>query len=172
MKKIELHGATLTRISRAFRQAPWRTQIQVAAGAAVVVLAIIVLSSVFLLEASRTGNTGRDIQALEARKLQLIRENAELRAQLAELRAEKRLSARARELGYRPARIEEMEYLVIDGYPGPQSLAATLNSRAALTPAQTRADTADTLANLSESASEWFARSMFGVTAEAAEGLR
>ncbi len=102
---------------RAFRQAPWRTQTQAVAAWSVTLLIALVVGGLYLTVAARAAAAGRDLQALEARKVALIQENDLLRAQLAQLRAVTRLADRARQLGLTPARPDQIEYLRVEHFP-------------------------------------------------------
>jgi len=106
-------------ILRAFRQAPWRKQVQTVAALSIALLIIAVIGGFYLAAASRAGTAGRDVQRLEGRKAELIQENDELRAKLAELRSITRLADRARALGFAPAQMEQVEYLPVKNYPQP-----------------------------------------------------
>ncbi len=106
-------------ILRAFRQAPWRKQVQTVAVLSIALLIIAVIGGFYLAAASRAGTAGRDVQRLEGRKAELIQENDELRAKLAELRSITRLADRARALGFAPAQMEQVEYLPVKNYPQP-----------------------------------------------------
>lgn len=112
-----MHNAYTAQFLRAFKQAPWRTQTQAVAAWSITLLIIAVLGGLYLSAASRAGTAGRDLQSLEARKAELIRENDELRAKLAELRSVTRLANRARELGFIPAQPDQIEYLAVNNYP-------------------------------------------------------
>ena len=102
---------------RAFRQAPWRKQIQFAALLAIALLVIAILGGFYLTIASQAGTAGRDLQRYEALKTELVQENDQLRAQLAELRSITRLASRARALGFVPAQLDQVEYLPVANYP-------------------------------------------------------
>ena len=104
-------------LMRAFRQAPWRTQTQAVAAWSVILLAVLVLGGLYLQVASRAAVAGRDLQALEAEKVELVQQNAELRAELARLRSVVRLADRARALGFVPAGPANIEYLAVPDYP-------------------------------------------------------
>jgi hypothetical protein len=158
------------RITRAFKQAPWRSQIQTAALGAAVLTVCLVLGSLFLNETSRTATDGFEVQSLEVRKTDLTRQNAELRVRLADLRAEDRLRKRAVELGYRLARPDEIEYLKVDGYHNPPSaVERQLAYQSAIVPAALTV-TPTPIPDFTETLGEWLVESVFGVKAEAAGG--
>src|SRR5262249_48300196 len=87
-------------ILRAFKQAPWRSQTQAVAILSITLLVAAVVGGFYLAVAARAATAGRDLQALEARKVELIQDNNELAAELANLRSINRLAARAVALGF------------------------------------------------------------------------
>jgi len=107
-------------ISRAFKQAPWRVQIQVIATLASVAIVIVALGGLYLIEASRAATAGRDVQSLQVDKAELeLSINRQL-ALIASAKSVARLEMRARELGYAPAQIGQIDFVVVKGYYGPQ----------------------------------------------------
>ena len=102
---------------RAFKQAPWRSQTQAVAMLSITLLAAAVVGGFYLAVASRAATAGRDLQRLEARKTELLQNNDELQAQLANLRSINRLAARAVALGFQPASGDQLEYIRVDSYP-------------------------------------------------------
>lgn len=117
-------------VLRAFRQAPWRIQTQTLAWLSILILGTLVVGGLYLAVASRAGNAGRDLQAYEAAKTELVRENDRLRAQLADLRNMDRMAARALALGFVPATPEQVYYIEVDSYPqepGPAPLPVTVS---------------------------------------------
>ncbi len=139
-------------ILRAFRQAPWRKQVQTVAVLSIALLIIAVVGGFYLAVASRAGTTGRDLQRLEARKAALIQENDELRAELAGLRSVTRLADRARELGFMPAQSDQVEYLSVSNYPHPVASGP---------PAQSAAPRASTA-----SPGDWLAQQLRGLATD------
>lgn len=115
---------------RAFRQAPWRKQIQFVALLAIALLVIAILGGFYLTIASKAGTAGRDLQHYEMLKTELTQQNDELRAKLAELRAVTRLAERARVLGFVPAQAEQVEYLSVSNYPHAYALPDGLTAQA------------------------------------------
>jgi hypothetical protein len=109
---------------RAFKQAPWRQQMQTLSGLSIGLMILLVLGGLYLAVASRAGNAGRDLQYYERRKVELAQENNRLRAQLADLRTMNRMAARALELGFVPAEPDEVEYVAVPDYPYPTAQAA------------------------------------------------
>lgn len=118
---------------RAFKQAPWRSQTQAVAILSVTLLTAAVVGGFYLAVAARAATAGRDLQGLEARKTELLQNNDELQAQLAQLRSINRLAARAVALGFQPATGDQLEYLRVESYP--QNVHLTPPPRAAVAPA-------------------------------------
>ena len=58
-------------ISRAFKQAPWRVQIQLIASLAAIAIVIVALGGLYLIEASGAATAGRDVQSLQSQKAEL-----------------------------------------------------------------------------------------------------
>ena len=112
-----------TEITRAFKQAPWRVQTQVIATLAALAVVIVALGGMYLAEASRAATAGRDVQSLQGQKAALNFSIYRLEADLAQAKSLTRLEQRARELGYVPAQPGQMEFLVVNGYPGSQPAA-------------------------------------------------
>ena len=102
---------------RAFKQAPWRSQTQAVAMLSITLLTAAVVGGFYLAVAARAATAGRDLQALEAQKTELLQDNNELEAQLSELRSINRLEARAVALGFKPATGDQLEYMRVNSYP-------------------------------------------------------
>lgn len=120
---------------QAFRSAPVRIQIQVVAWVAVSFMALLMLGSLYLTVAASAATAGRDLQSFELRKAELIIENNQLRAELADLRSMTRLASRALELGFVPAQVEQMDYLWVANYPHPAPVTAAPTQPAPAAPA-------------------------------------
>lgn len=107
-------------ISRAFKQAPWRVQVQLIASLAAGAIVIVALGGLYLTEASRAATAGRDVQSLQVQKAELEFAIDRQTALIAQAKAVVRLDKRARELGYAPAMIEQIDFVLVDGYYGPK----------------------------------------------------
>jgi hypothetical protein len=119
-----IHTAHLT---HAYRQAPWRIHRQWAGAFLLGLLALTMVSALYLDVTSRAGIAGREIQGFRAEITATQRLNADLETKLAGLLSTRAMEARARELGYRPAEAGEIHYLIVPGYVRVQavSLGAT-----------------------------------------------
>jgi hypothetical protein len=110
-----------TDISRAFKQAPWRIQVQVIASLASAAIVIAALGGLYLTEASRAATAGRDVQALQVQKADLQFAIDRQTALIAQAKAVSLLEQRATALGYVPADVETIDYVLVEGYHGPES---------------------------------------------------
>ncbi len=84
---------------------------------AVAVLALI--GTVYLAQASQAAEEGARLESLQAQLSELQRSSAQLEADIAEAQRPERLAKRAAELGYRPATIDEIEFVPVQDYPTP-----------------------------------------------------
>lgn len=106
----------VTHLTHAYRQAPWRVQRQWAGAFLLGVLALAMISALYLDVTSQTAILGREIQTLQTDTAELQHGNADLQTRLATLLSTKNMEARALALGYRPAEAGEIHYLVVPGY--------------------------------------------------------
>jgi hypothetical protein len=135
---------TYARIGRVFKQAPWRVQTQVVAASAVFFLVMAALGGLYLATATRAATAGRDVQRLEEQKTDLLHELDQLQTDIAAAQSMTRLTKRARELGFVPATPDQVEYLVVQGYPA--------------APPASQAPQADKLPDYDETLASWFAQ--------------
>ncbi|MBL8094010.1 MAG: hypothetical protein JNL73_07545 [Anaerolineales bacterium] len=148
-------------VLRAFRQAPWRIQTQTLAWLSILILGTLVVGGLYLAVASRAGNAGRDLQAYETAKTELVRENDRLRAQLADLRNMDRMAARALGMGFVPATPEQVHYIEVANYPqepGPEPLPVTVS-----VPVPETADEAAAAAMSARADQGWLTQSLTGL---------
>jgi hypothetical protein len=107
-------------LSRAFKQAPWRVQVQVIASLAAGTIVLVALGGLYLTEASRAATAGRDVQTLQVAKADLQFAIDRQTTLIAEAKSVSRLQKRAEELGYAPAQTEQIDFVLVDGYYGPR----------------------------------------------------
>jgi hypothetical protein len=82
-----------------------------------ILLALSLLGWVYLTQASRVATISRRVRELEDEKTRLQQENLQLMAEIAELESVDHLSARAGELGFALASVEEAHFLVVVDVP-------------------------------------------------------
>jgi hypothetical protein len=98
----------------------WLTEAQAALGWAVLLALAAVLGAIYLHQASGIARVGRTVQGIQFQLNEIKRENAKLELDIAERQSLHRLRAEAIRLGFIPATPDDIEYLVIDGYPSGQ----------------------------------------------------
>ena len=107
---------TTQRLTQAYRQTPWRTQLQ---WIGLFLLALIILATVagvYLSVSAGAAAVGREIQQLEYDREMIAREIADKRTLLAQLTSTSQMSKRATELGYESIQAGSVQYMVIPGY--------------------------------------------------------
>jgi hypothetical protein len=116
-----------THLVHAYRQAPWRVQRQWTGAFLLGLLALAMVAALYLDVASQTSATGREIQSLQSSTTSTQHMNADLQTHMAVLLSTTNMEARARDLGFRPAKAGEIHYLVVPGFTRSTgvSLAAT-----------------------------------------------
>lgn len=118
----------MRKIGRKKRQARRRSPIRVAwnstGGTLLLVIVFLGVGGMYLAVNAAVAEAGRKVLILESQREELMQRNAELTSQLARLMAPETMMARALEMGFRPARPAEIDYLVVDGYEPPEEFVA------------------------------------------------
>jgi hypothetical protein len=83
---------------------------------------IAALGGLYLTEASRAATAGRDVQSLQVAKADLEFVIDRQTALVAQAKSVSRLQKRAVEMGFVPAEAEQIDYVKVEGYYGPQLL--------------------------------------------------
>ena len=112
--------AQATRIIHAYKQAPWRVQRQYVGAFLLAVIVLALISALYLDLSARAALAGREIQALRTQITDIQRTNADLETELANLTAASIMRSRALELGYRPVKPGELDYVFVPGYKAPE----------------------------------------------------
>jgi hypothetical protein len=103
---------------QAYRQAPWRIQLQRIGIFLLGVVVIALIAGFYLDITARTTEAGVFILRSEAKKEQAQREIANLKTQLAMITSSTTMEMRARALGYERPGIDNVHYMLIAGYTG------------------------------------------------------
>ena len=103
-------------IVHAYKIAPWRVQRQWIGNALLVVVALAMIATLYLDVTSQAAIAGREIQDLTASITASQQASADLQTQLASLTSVQVMEQRALEIGFRPMKPQEAEYLVEPGY--------------------------------------------------------
>lgn len=109
-----------TRIIHAYRQAPWRVQRQYVGAFLLAVIIVSLVSALYLDVTARSALSGREIQELQSEITTTQRMNADLETELASLTSSSTMQQRALELGYRPVKPGELDYVFVPGFTAPE----------------------------------------------------
>ena len=109
-----------TQIIHAYKQAPWRIQRQYVGAFLLVVIGLAMISALYLDVTARAAKAGREIQELRFEITTIQRTNADLETQLADLTSTAVMQQRALELGYRPVKPGELDYIAVPGFTAPE----------------------------------------------------
>lgn len=109
-----------TRIIHAYRQAPWRVQRQYVGAFLLAIIIVALISALYLDVTARAALAGREIQNLRVEITSMQRINADLETELASLTSSSMMQRRALELGYRPVKPGELDYVFVPGYTAPE----------------------------------------------------
>lgn len=111
---------TPQQLIHAYKNAPWRVQLQLIGGFSLVVVVAALVAGVYLNVTARSATIGREIQRMEAVILELQRDNADLENQLGILTSIRTMQQRAEDLGFQPVNPSEVLYITMSGYTGRQ----------------------------------------------------
>jgi cell division protein FtsL len=111
---------TPKKVLQAYKQAPWRVQLQWFLMLLGMLVVVVVVASVYLDVSTRAATAGLEIQRLEYSKEETLRKIADLKIKLAHLTSQEVMEARATDLGYEDVDPTTVLYLMVDNYPGRQ----------------------------------------------------
>ncbi|MBV6449588.1 MAG: Cell division protein FtsL [Anaerolineales bacterium] len=112
--------AQATQIVHAYKQAPWRVQRQYVGAFLLFVIVASMIAALYLSVTAQAAVTGREIQELRIEITGIQRDNADLQTRLANLTSTAVIEQRALQLGYRPVKPGELEYLAVPGFVTPE----------------------------------------------------
>ena len=104
------------RLIQAYKQAPWRVQLQWLGMFLVCVVIVSAIIGVYLSINSQAAAAGREVQSLEIQIGEMNDEIAELTAELASTKATEKYKARAESLGFKLLNPAEAVYMEIPGF--------------------------------------------------------
>ena len=104
----------------AYRQAPWRLQRQWLGGFLLGVVAIAMVSSLYLDITAQAAIAGREIQNMTVDTAAVQQGSADLQTRLAELTSDAVMEKRAKDLGYEEVDPTQLQYVVVPGYVAPR----------------------------------------------------
>jgi cell division protein FtsL len=112
--------AQATQIIHAYKQAPWRVQRQYVGAFLLIVIGISMIAALYLQVTARAARAGREIQEMRLEITTVQRTNADLETQLANLTSATEMQRRAVEMGYRPVKPGELDYIPVPGFVAPE----------------------------------------------------
>jgi len=112
--------AQATQIIHAYKQAPWRVQRQYVGAFLLVVIVLAMVAALYLQVTAGAARAGREIQEMRFEITTIQRTNADLETQLADLTSTTEMERRALEMGYRPVKPGELDYVAVPGFVAPE----------------------------------------------------
>ena len=109
-----------TQIIHAYKQAPWRIQRQWIGAFLLALIGAAMIAALYLDVTARAAVAGREIQELRFELATIRRANADLETQLGNLTSTAEMQRRALELGYRPVKPGELDYVPVPGFVVPE----------------------------------------------------
>ncbi len=110
-----------SRFVQAYRQAPWRTQLQWAGLFLLVLVLLASVASIYLNVSASAAASGREIQRLGDQSDNIQRSIADLQTQLASLTSAENMAKRADAMNFKTADPDKTLYIAIPGYTGRES---------------------------------------------------
>ncbi len=111
------------KLVQAYRQAPWRVQLQRLGYFALAIIMVLLVAALYLNISAQAATAGLDFQGLEFQRQSLQRKIADLDATLAQVTSEESMLARAQAMGFKQITSDQAVYVVVPGYTGRQPAA-------------------------------------------------
>lgn len=105
-------------VKQAYKQAPWRIQIQRFGFIALALVGGTIIAFLYLNISAQSATAGIKIQQLESKRTNLENENASLLTEWARLTSAIEMEKRALASGYQLIDPEDVIYIVVEGYTG------------------------------------------------------
>ena len=112
--------AQATQIIHAYKQAPWRVQRQYVGAFLLTIIVASMIAALYLQVTAGAARAGREIQEMRFEITTTQRANADLETQLANLTSTAEMQRRALEMGYRPVKPGELDYVAVPGFVAPE----------------------------------------------------
>ena len=110
-----------TKSMQAYKQAPWRVQLQRLFYIALAIVMILVVAALYLNISAQAATAGLDFQGFEWQRQDLERQIANNDAKLGQITSEENMLERAKALNYSPIALDKAVYVVVSGYTGRQT---------------------------------------------------
>jgi hypothetical protein len=105
-------------VIQAYRQAPWRKQLQVIGLFSLALVFAALVAGIYLNVTARGATIGRRIQIMQEDILESRQRIADMETQLALMTSSSEMEKRAEALGFRPTGPDDLIYIEVEGYPG------------------------------------------------------
>jgi len=92
-------------------------EFQAVLGWGVILVIAALMGTIFLRQSSRIATTGRRVKSLQSGLIDLKRENSAIEKQIAEAQSLEQLQSAAIQMGFIPARPDDIEYVIVPDYP-------------------------------------------------------
>jgi hypothetical protein len=109
-------------LKQAFKQAPWRNQVQYAGLFLLALVVVLLIASVYLSISGRAAAAGLSAYRLNLERQDLERQISDRKSQIAILTSAATMQMRAKELGFERIDPSEAVYISVPGYTGKQSV--------------------------------------------------
>ncbi|MRR29147.1 hypothetical protein EG834_02160 [bacterium] len=108
--------------AQAFKQAPWRGQIQTAGLFLLGLVVVIVIASIYLSISGKAASAGLGAYRMNVERQTLERQIADRKAKIAVLTSVTVMEQRAKDMGFERVKSTEPLYVMVPGYTGRQSV--------------------------------------------------
>lgn len=108
--------------AQAFKQAPWRGQVQTAGLFLLALVVIIVVASIYLSISGRAASAGLGAYRMNVERQTLERQIADRKAKIAILTSVTVMEQRAKDMGFERISSTDPVYVMVPGYTGKQSV--------------------------------------------------
>jgi len=108
--------------AQAFKQAPWRGQIQSAGLFLLGLVVVVVIASIYLSISGRAASAGLGAYRMNVERQTLERQIADRKARIAILTSVTVMEQRAKDMGFERISSTDAVYVMVPGYPGKQAV--------------------------------------------------
>jgi len=108
--------------AQAFKQAPWRGQVQSAGLFLLGLVVVIVVASIYLSISGKAAAAGLGAYRLNAERQTLERQIADRKSRIAVLTSVTVMEQRAKDMGFERISSTDAVYVLVPGYPGKQAV--------------------------------------------------
>jgi hypothetical protein len=110
-----------TNIKQAYKQAPWRIQLQRLFYIALIIVMVLVVAALYLNISAQAASAGMDFQGLEWTREDLVRQIANDQVVLGQITSEENMMTRAKALGFSNISMDKAMYVIVPGFNGDQT---------------------------------------------------